>query len=102
MLVEWSDLARDDLADVVAYISRDSGFYARTFGEKVVLATRRLTEFPESGRIIPEADDKSLREIIVQGYRVMYRLEQDRALILAVMHGSRDLSNPANQLREEP
>jgi len=71
MRVEWSDLAREDLVDLVAYIARDSAFYAQIFGEKVVLATRRLTDFPESGRMIPEAKDKALREVIVQGYRVM-------------------------------
>ena len=67
MRVEWSDFARDDLDDLVRYISRDSTFYARRFGEKVMLATRRLKEFPESGRRIPEAEDNTLREIIVQG-----------------------------------
>lgn len=97
MLVEWSDVARDDLADMVAYISRDSVFYAQAFGEKVVLATRRLEAFPESGRMIPEAEDTTLREIIVQGYRIMYKLQEDRVLILAVMHGSRNLGNPDNQ-----
>lgn len=97
MRVEWSDFASDDLADVVAYISRDSTFYAQIFGERVVLATRRLGDFPESSRMIPEAEDKSLREIIVRGYRVMYRLEKKHVLILAVMHGSRNLSNPDNQ-----
>lgn len=92
MPVEWSDLARDDLDELVRYISRDSAFYARRFGQKVVLATRRLGKFPESGRMIPEAEDPALREIIVQGYRVMYRLESNRVLILAVMHGSQDVS----------
>ena len=71
MRVEWSELAHEDLAYYVEYISRDSVFYANQFGERVVLATRRLSDFPESGRRIPEADDKLWREIIVQGYRVM-------------------------------
>ncbi len=93
MNVIWSNIASDDLASLVDYISRDSAFYAQTFAEKVVLATRRLKDFPESGRMIPEVEDKSLREIIVQGYRVMYRLESNRVLILAVMHGSRNISN---------
>lgn len=97
MRVEWSDFARDDLDDLVEYISRDSAFYARQFGEKVVLATRRLGSFPESGRKIPEADADNLREIIVQGYRVMYRFEVNTVLILAVIHGSRDVSNANNQ-----
>jgi len=101
MRVDWSNLARDDLDDLVRYISRDSTFYAHRFGEKVVLATRRLGSFPESGRTIPEAEDKTLREIIVQGYRVMYRLETDRVLILAVMHGSRDLAGREKKPWEE-
>ncbi len=97
MLVEWSNFARNDLDDLVRYISRDSAFYAKRFGEKVVLATQGLQDFPESGRMIPEADDQTLREIIVQGYRVMYRLETNRVLILAVMHGSRDWTRRNNK-----
>lgn len=95
MRVEWSDCARDDLDDLVRYISRDSAFYARLFGERIVLAARRLQHFSESGRMIPEAEDKTLREIIVQGYRIMYRLETGRVLLLAVMHGSRDVGGMA-------
>lgn len=87
-----SNSARDDLDDLVHYISRDSSFYARRFGEKIVLATRRLRDFPESGRIIPETEDQKLREIIVQGYRMMYRLEANRVLILAIVHGNRDFA----------
>ena len=45
--------------------------------------------------MIPEAEDKTLREIIVQGYRIMYRLEAGRVLVLAVMHGSRDVGGKA-------
>lgn len=101
MRVEWSDYARDDIDGLVRYISRDSAFYARHFGEKVVLATQQLRDFPESGRMIPEAEDKTLREIIVQGYRVMYRLETDRVLVLAVMHGSRDLAGREKKPWEE-
>lgn len=91
MRVEWSNYASDDLDELVRYISRDSAFYAQLFAERVVLATQRLKDFPESGRMIPEAESQTLREIILQGYRVMYRMETDRVLVLAVMHGSRDL-----------
>lgn len=97
MEVKWSQAAYDDLEDIVRYISRDSTFYASAFAERVVLATRRLGEFPESGRKIPEAEDSAMREIIVQDYRVMYRVETAEVLILAVMHGSRNLNNPDNQ-----
>ncbi len=97
MRVEWSHLARDDLDNIVRYIGRDSPFYAQAFAERVLAATRRLGVFPKSGRMIPEAEDKTMREIIVQAYRVMYRIESERVLVLAVMHGSRDLTKPQNQ-----
>lgn len=54
-------------------------------------------DFPESGRKIPEADNENLREIIVQGYSIMYRFEAGTVLILAVMHSRRDLNIPENQ-----
>jgi plasmid stabilization system protein ParE len=101
MKLEWSDCARDDLDDPVRYISRDSAFYARRFAERIVLSTRRLQHFRESGRMIPEAEDKALREIIVQGYRVMYRLEPDPVLVLAAMHGSRDVAGVTDKPWDE-
>lgn len=101
MKVEWTNCARDDLDDLVRYISRDSGFYARRFAERVVMAARRLQIFPERGRMIPEAENTNLREIIVQGYRVMYRLEPGRVLVLAVMHGSRDVGGMAGKPWDE-
>ena len=97
MRVEWSDPARDDLDDIDRHISRDSVLYAFTFVERVLQATRRLGEFPDSGRQVPEDDTRQTREVIVRGYRVMYSVEADHVLILAVMSGSRDLTNPALQ-----
>lgn len=97
MRVEWSDLALDDLDEIARYIGRDSPFYAREFVERIFDTTDRLAIFPRSGRLVPEAEDNQTREVIVQGYRVMYDIETDRVLVLAVMHGSRDLSNPQHQ-----
>lgn len=81
-------------------ISRDSVFRGRRFGQRVVLATRQLRPFPESGRMIPAADERALREIIVQGYRIMYRLEPDRVLILAVIT-ARDLMGARGKPSDE-
>lgn len=101
MRVEWSDLALDDLDEVARYIGRDSPFYAREFVERIFDTTDRLAIFPLSGRLVPESEDDQTREVIVQGYRVMYAIEDDRVLILAVMHGSRDLSGQEKKLWEK-
>ena len=51
------------------------------------------------GRQVPEAEGQiDVRELLFQSYRILYRAEAQRVVILAVIHGSRDLS----QLRPKP
>ncbi len=90
--LEWTDPAVEDLQGVVDYISRDSPFYAVAVAEQIVLAVERLASFPRSGRIVPEANDPRIREIIIQSYRVVYRVKQRKVQILAVIHSARDLA----------
>jgi toxin ParE1/3/4 len=51
-----------------------------------------LRGFPNLGRSVPEADREDIREIIFQGYRVIYQITADHLLVLTVIHGSRDQS----------
>ncbi len=97
MQIEWSDHALNDLEDIHHYIHKDSPFYANQFIEKVFDRVDRLAEFPKSGRKIPEYDHPDWREVMVGDYRIMYLVDNSLLLILAVMHGSRDLNNPHNQ-----
>jgi plasmid stabilization system protein ParE len=55
----------------------------------VIDATERLAVFPRSGRVIPEKGRDDLREVVVQGYRVFYRLVEDSVVILAIHHAAR-------------
>jgi len=59
--------------------------------EHIVNQTKILARFPQAGRKVPEFDDETIRELVVYSYRIIYRLEQDEALIVAVIHGKRVL-----------
>jgi plasmid stabilization system protein ParE len=72
--VAVSPTARRDLRSIVRYISLDSPERAVRFGRFLLDSTKRLGEFPEMGRVVPEFDDPSIREIIVRSYRVVYRV----------------------------
>jgi plasmid stabilization system protein ParE len=61
---------------------------AKSHGRGVVAAAA----FPLIGRQVPEADDETMREILYSKYRIVYRVEPDRILILMVIHGARDLA----------
>jgi toxin ParE1/3/4 len=90
--VEWTEPAVSDLENIQDYIARDSAEYADAVVERLILSADRLVSFPESGRLVPESTDPRIRELLVQGYRVIYRLKKGAAQILAVVHGARNLS----------
>jgi plasmid stabilization system protein ParE len=79
--VVLSPSARADLRDIVRYISFDDPDRALEFGRFLVSRTRLLAETPELGRIVPEFEDGSFREIIVRSYRVVYRLNYSLHLV---------------------
>ena len=89
----WSPYAVDDLETICDYITKDSQHYARLFAQGVINAIERLEIFPESGRIVLEYNQKSIREIIFQNYRIIYQTKPDAIEILAIMHGTRLIGN---------
>ena len=48
------------------------------------------------GRLVPEAKRNDVRELIFQNYRIMYLVKTDHIYVVAVIHGSRDLTNKTN------
>jgi toxin ParE1/3/4 len=93
MRVEWTDPAIADLAAIRDYIARDSEHYAVQFIGRLIGAVDKLESFPELGRRVPEAlESEDLREILFQSYRIIYRFRSERAQIITVLHGSRDLA----------
>jgi toxin ParE1/3/4 len=89
--VVWSRRALQDLEAITEYIAEDSPAYAAVVVKNIVQQTRQLSQFPRSGRKIPEFDDEHIRELLAYSYRIIYQLQQDEVLIAAVIHGKRIL-----------
>lgn len=89
--VALSPSARRDLRDIVRYISLDSPERAVRFGQFLVSSVKRLADFPEMGREVPEFGNPSLREIVVRSYRVIYRVDHGgcRVDVARFWHGAR-------------
>ena len=87
--IRWTQQASDDLEAITEFIANDSEFYAQLFAVDVLEAVDRLVGFPESGRIVPEADNPIVREIILGNYRIVYRFRKETVEILTVYHGAR-------------
>jgi toxin ParE1/3/4 len=78
----------------LAYIRRDNPGAAWRFRQRTEKVLRRLEEFPESGRVIPEFPDLPYREVVIAPYRFFYRLKGDTVWIVAVWHGAQLPKNP--------
>jgi toxin ParE1/3/4 len=91
--VALSPSARRDLRDIVRYISLDSPDRAVTFGQFLLSSTKHLADFPEMGRVVPEFDDPSIREIVVRSYRVIHRVDHSdcRVDIARFWHAARGI-----------
>lgn len=59
----------------------------------MLTAATGLNKFPQSGRIVPELDQPDVRERFVYCYRLIYRIETERILVTAIMHGKRLLDD---------
>lgn len=97
--VRWSLTAGNDLQDIEDFIARDSVLHAIAFVDRVVESAETLLKNPRIGRVVPEFNREDLREVIFRSYRVVYLLQDDKIVILRVVHGSRDL---AALVRQEP
>jgi addiction module RelE/StbE family toxin len=87
--IEWTERSLEDLNEIHDYIARDSKSYANLFIKKIYNTVQKLKEFPNIGRMVPEVNIPSVREIIFQNFRIVYRIIDDLIEIITVFHGSR-------------
>jgi plasmid stabilization system protein ParE len=100
VIVVWSPEAVQDLEQTAEYIARDSSAYAKAIVAKAISTAASLSQFPARGRVVPELNDERFRERLVYSYRLIYRLDEDEVLIIALVHGGRLLENIADRFDE--
>lgn len=59
--------------------------------ERIIAAAESLVDHPRLGRVVPEANEENIRELLYYNYRIIYRVASDRIELLSVVHGARNL-----------
>lgn len=96
--LEWSEEALEDIESIATYIEKDSPAYAKSVVSKFFEKAQILKEFTDLGRKVPEMNDVNIREIFVYSYRLIYKIDLDTVLFVAVVHGRRVLENHENSI----
>ena len=94
MKVNFTPSARTQFLSALSYIRNDKLSAAINFRNKAEKNLRRLEDFPESGRIIPEFPELPYREIIISPYRFFYKTKGNVVWIVAVWHGAQIPKEP--------
>ena len=73
--VVWSNIAENDLKNIVEYIADDSPPNALKIFKSIKQKASNLNGFPERGRIVPELRDQGILqywELVLSPWRILY------------------------------
>ncbi|MYD99474.1 MAG: type II toxin-antitoxin system RelE/ParE family toxin [Gammaproteobacteria bacterium] len=94
--VLWTDTARQDLEQIVAYIAEESPADALKATERIEERCGELNRLPARGRVVPElraVDVVGYRELIEGPWRIIYRYDDRAVYVVAVLDARRDLTS---------
>ena len=96
MKVQWTESALSQLQAIYDYMAQTSPEYALRMIDRLTRRSIQISEFPFSGRMVPEYELNEVREILEWPYRIIYLIDSEgsRVEVLAVVHGARKHIGP--------
>jgi len=101
MKVIWSKESLDRLMEIEEFIAEDNSEKAAEFTDFLISKSFIVEDNPRIGRIVPEFSDPDIRELLIKGYRLVYRIRKDRIDILTVFEGHRQIRKSEIFMDEE-
>ncbi len=88
----FSDLALNDLEEIVLYISKDSKENAINFYNNLMESVKMLESFPLMGVLVSDKklSSRKYRMLIIGDYLLFYKTNKEEIRVLRVLHGRRD------------
>jgi len=94
--IKWAAPAKEDINEIIDYISQTNINYAVKILDKIEDHVKQLDLFPERYRIVPELERYGYllyREIIVDYWRIIYKIENNFVYIMLVIDSRRNLED---------
>jgi toxin ParE1/3/4 len=94
--IKWTAPAREDINEIIDYISKTNINYAIKILDDIEKNVKNLDMPPERYRVVPELEKYGYllyREIIVEYWRIIYKVENDFVYIMLVIDGRRNLED---------
>jgi plasmid stabilization system protein ParE len=91
--VVWTRGASQELDENVEFIAEDSLQAAIDVLQRVLKAAESLADLSDRGRIVPERGDPTIREILIEPFRLLYSITEEEVTILGILHQRRDFAS---------
>ncbi|MCY3620335.1 MAG: type II toxin-antitoxin system RelE/ParE family toxin [Gammaproteobacteria bacterium] len=94
--VLWTETARGDLEQIIAFIAESSPASAMATAERIEGRCVELNRLPARGRLVPElraADVLAYRELVEGPWRIVNRYDDRAVYVVAVLDARRDLTS---------
>jgi len=75
---------------VINFVADESPEAAIRLLDDILGSADSLRSMPDRGRIVPERDDPTVRELLVEPYRLLYNITESAVVILGLLHQRRD------------
>lgn len=89
MKVVWSALAELRAIEAVDFMAQDRPEGASEWLDVLIARVATLDRMARRGRVVPEVGVAHVREIFHAPYRVIYRIDSTRVVILTLRHWRR-------------
>lgn len=90
--VVWTRAARVAADGILGFVAADAPQAAVQLLDWILEAASSLLTLAERGRSVPEVRMSPIRELLIGSFRLIYEVQDDEVIILALLHQARDLN----------
>ncbi|MBI9083022.1 MAG: type II toxin-antitoxin system RelE/ParE family toxin [Desulfobacterales bacterium] len=94
--VLWTDVAENDLKEIIEYISIRNPSNAKKILQKIKSKASSLYTLPEKGRVVPELQEQGIsqyRELIISPWRLIYRIAEKEIYVLSLFDSRQNVED---------
>lgn len=84
MKIIWSPLSFDRLESIYDFVSTEDQIAAKNLTNRIFKRVESLSNYPERGRKVPEINRAEIREVFESEYRIIYKIEPKKIIILTI------------------
>lgn len=100
MVIEWTKTAKNDLYDFLYNAHAYTENTVKSYIKSLVDYATTLSSFPYLGKLLFHINSNEIRQLLYKKYRIIYMVDNDKVIILSVVHTSRDMNKFIKYLKK--